>query len=424
MEPLLSRTKLGNSFNGSPQPEILQDFHKTKPTTSEMGRKTEPIWIHDQTSSRNKIRKTQRSKPTSGVREGEEGAETIPDPILKPKLFISAVTAIHPFLIKRLNPNAKLPIRGTNLSAGVDIMANKELIIPPKQRRPVQTGIAISIPGNTYARIAPRSSLPAKYEIDIGAGVIDQDYRGEIKVLMINNPNSHFQVRPGDRIAQLILERVVLVTPQEVEILDKTTRGNKGFRSTGYGETLAKTISSIKATPFKGTFLARVELATKQDKDYLRIKAKTSRDEIRDNLVYVKGRLYIPDNEAIKIEILESEHDSQIAGHFDQRKTYEIITRNFYWPKMEEWINQYIQTCDTCQRSKSKRHAKYGLLQPLEVPYAPWKSISVDFIVALPESEGFHQIMVVVDRSTKMAHFIPLNENATTSDVTRSFHKA
>src|SRR5437660_12594063 len=102
-------------------------------------------------------------------------------------------------------------------------MANEEIINPPKKRRPVQTGIAISLPGNTYARIAPRSGLAAKYEIDIGAGVIDQDYRGEIKVLMINNSNSPFQVRPGDRIAQLILKKVILATPQEVQILDETT---------------------------------------------------------------------------------------------------------------------------------------------------------------------------------------------------------
>src|SRR5437588_1554630 len=101
-------------------------------------------------------------------------------------------------------------------------MANEELIIPPKQRRPVQTGIPISIPSNTYVRIAPQSGLAAKYEIDIGAGVIDQDYRGEIKVLMINNLNSPFQERLRDRIAQLILEKVVLATPQEVEILDAT----------------------------------------------------------------------------------------------------------------------------------------------------------------------------------------------------------
>ena len=156
---------------------------------------------------------------------------------------------------------------------------------------------------------------------------------------MINNSNSPFQVRPGDRIVQLILERVVLATPQEVEILDKTTRGDKGFGSTGYGEILSKTISSIKATPFEGNFFTRVELATKRDEDYLQIKAKASREEIRDNLVYVKGQLYIPDNEAIKIKILKSEHDSQIAGYFSQRKIHEIITRNFYWPKMEEWIN-------------------------------------------------------------------------------------
>src|SRR5205807_8356273 len=91
--------------------------------------------------------------------EGEEGAEIITDPLLKHELLISAVTAIHPFLIRRLNSNAKLPIRGTDLSAGVDIMANEELIIPLKQQRPVQTGIAISIPGNTYASIAPRSGL-------------------------------------------------------------------------------------------------------------------------------------------------------------------------------------------------------------------------------------------------------------------------
>src|SRR5437588_12334632 len=74
MEPLLSRAKLGNSFNGSPQPEILQDFYKTKPTASEMGRKIEPIWIYDQTSCRNEIRKTRCSKPMSGVRRGRGGS--------------------------------------------------------------------------------------------------------------------------------------------------------------------------------------------------------------------------------------------------------------------------------------------------------------------------------------------------------------
>ena len=88
---------------------------------------------------------------------------------------------------------------------------------------------------------------------------------------------------------------------------------------------------------------------------------------------------------------------------------------------MDESINEYVRTCDTCQRNKSRRHAKYGLLEPLEVPYAPWKSISLDFIVTLPESEGNTQIMVVVDRFTKMAHFVGLKTEATATDVANKF---
>src|SRR5947209_2090289 len=90
---------------------------------------------------------------------------------------------------------------------------------------------------------------------------------------------------------------------------------------------------------------------------------------------------------------------------------------------MEETVNEYIRTCDACQRNKSQRNTKYRLLQPLETPYVPWKSISVDFIVALPESEGKTQIMVMVDRFTKMAHFVPLVEKATATDMARSFTK-
>src|SRR5437660_2938588 len=90
---------------------------------------------------------------------------------------------------------------------------------------------------------------------------------------------------------------------------------------------------------------------------------------------------------------------------------------------MEDTINEYVRICDACQRNKSRRHAKYELLQPLEVPYAPWKSISVDFIMALPESEGKTQIMVVVDNCTKIAHFFPLLETGTTTDVAQGFIK-
>jgi hypothetical protein len=84
---------------------------------------------------------------------------------------------------------------------------------------------------------------------------------------------------------------------------------------------------------------------------------------------------------------------------------------------MVEWINEYVRTCDTCQWMKSLRHAKFWLLQPLELSYSPWVSTSVDLIVALPEPKGHTQIMVVVNRFSKMAHFIGLLETATAKDA-------
>jgi dUTP pyrophosphatase len=96
--------------------------------------------------------------------------------MIKPDQIVIAATSMHPLLIKRLDDNAKLPIRGSDLAAGIDIMANQDMIIPPGGRSPISTGIALAAPPGTYARIAPRSVLAVKHGIDIGAGVIDEDY--------------------------------------------------------------------------------------------------------------------------------------------------------------------------------------------------------------------------------------------------------
>jgi len=109
------------------------------------------------------------------------------------------------------------------------------------------------------------------------------------------------------------------------------------------------------------------------------------------------------------------------VGHFGQEKTIEIVTRDFYWKGLADWIRDYVQSCDKCQHSKSPRHAKYGLLEPLEVPYAAWSFISTDFITQVPESQGNTQIIVGVDRFTKMAHFICFHENATAKGVADTF---
>jgi len=101
----------------------------------------------------------------------------------------------------------------------------------------------------------------------------------------------------------------------------------------------------------------------------------------------------------------------------------EIVTRDFYWKKLGVQIREYVRSCDECQHSKSLRHAGYGLLQPFEVLYAAWTSISTDIITQVPESQVETQIMVVVERFTKMVHFIGLHENTTAKEVPEAFHR-
>jgi len=90
----------------------------------------------------------------------------------------------------------------------------------------------------------------------------------------------------------------------------------------------------------------------------------------KDGLLYYKNRLYIPEDEALQTEIAQGCHDSLVAGHIGQEKTIEIVTRDLYWKRLADWIRDYVRCGDECQHSKSPLHAKYGLLQPLEVPYA------------------------------------------------------
>ena len=143
--------------------------------------------------------------------------------------------------------------------------------------------------------------------------------------------------------------------------------------------------------------------------------------QIIDELIYYKNQLYIPNNAELRTQIANGCHDSQIVGHFGQDETIEIVCQDFYWKGLTAWINDYVRSCDECQQNKSPRDARFRLLQPLQVPYAAWTSISTDFITQLPESHGRTQIMVVDDRFTKMAHFIAQERNATAKDVADVF---
>jgi dUTP pyrophosphatase len=141
--------------------------------------------------------------------------------------------------IKLLNDNAKIPTYGSEFAAGLDLYSSKDYEIPPQTRQLVSTGIAVSWEEDSddkhYLRIAPRSGLSVKNSIDVGAGVVDYDYRGEVFVCLINNSTTKiFEIKIGDRIAQAILEKIERFDSIiEVSELTETVRGIGGFGSTG-----------------------------------------------------------------------------------------------------------------------------------------------------------------------------------------------
>lgn len=135
--------------------------------------------------------------------------------------------------IKFFNYNAREPKKGDEQSAGYDLYSSESCVIPPWSRKLVSTGIGLEIPIGNYGRIASRSSLGVK-GFDIGAGVIDSSYRGEIKVVLINSTNENFEVQIGDRIAQIIFEQCLNnFVFENVEHLSGSGRGDSGFGSTG-----------------------------------------------------------------------------------------------------------------------------------------------------------------------------------------------
>ena len=137
--------------------------------------------------------------------------------------------------VSKLIPTAILPVRASLGAAGYDLFSTDSYVVLPGRRVVVSTGISIQLPPGTYGRIAPRSGLAVKHGLDTLAGVIDPDYTGEIKVVLQNlDTQQPFVIRPGYRIAQLILEKFEVAEVVETSAPEATQRGDAGFGSTGY----------------------------------------------------------------------------------------------------------------------------------------------------------------------------------------------
>lgn len=140
---------------------------------------------------------------------------------------------LSPIKIKKLHANARLPQRGTTFSAGADLYCIEAFTLEPGERKLVPTGLAIEIPHGFYGRVAPRSGLAVKHGIDVLAGVIDADYRSEVKVPLINLGHEPVSFNAGERVAQLIIEQAAMCDYVWTEELSDTERGEGGFGSTG-----------------------------------------------------------------------------------------------------------------------------------------------------------------------------------------------
>ena len=141
--------------------------------------------------------------------------------------------------VECLSPTATPPTRGSDGAVGYDLYASEAVWVPARQRALVSTDLRVFLPPGCYGRVAPRSGLALKFGIETGAGVIDPDYRGPLKVLLFNHSDDSYHVNVSDRIAQLVLECVVTPPVQVVaettvdDAAPPSTRGSAGFGSTG-----------------------------------------------------------------------------------------------------------------------------------------------------------------------------------------------
>lgn len=133
----------------------------------------------------------------------------------------------------KLSEHATTPTRGSAKAAGYDLYSAYDYSIAPLDKAIVKTDIQIAVPHGCYGRVAPRSGLAAKNFIDVGAGVVDEDYRGNVGVVLFNFSKETFEVKKGDRVAQLVCEKICYPDLVELETLDETERGAGGFGSTG-----------------------------------------------------------------------------------------------------------------------------------------------------------------------------------------------
>src|SRR3954462_6459365 len=143
---------------------------------------------------------------------------------------------------------------------------------------------------------------------------------------------------------------------------------------------------------------------------------------INDGFVFRANKLCIPAS-SVHLLLLQEAHGGGLMGHFGVKKTEDVLATHFFWPKMRRDVERFVARCTTCQKAKSRLNP-HGLYMPLPVPSVPWEDISMDFVLGLPRTKkGRDSIFVVVDRFSKMAHFIPCHKSDDAVNVADLFFR-
>lgn len=150
--------------------------------------------------------------------------------------------------------------------------------------------------------------------------------------------------------------------------------------------------------------------------------------EIRGDKLYYRDRLYVPGNMAdettsFRTFLLQTAHDSVESGHPGSNKLYALVARNYFWPRLSADTSQFVRNCHNCHRNNNSRLKYQGALKPLPIPEQRWKHISLDLIGPLPISENYNAVMVVIDRLSKMRHFVACHTTMTSLDLANLFVK-
>jgi hypothetical protein len=141
----------------------------------------------------------------------------------------------------------------------------------------------------------------------------------------------------------------------------------------------------------------------------------------RAGQLYYRDKRYVPDYLPLKLHLLQQYHDSPIAGHPGRAKTFELLSRHYYWPDIFLFVKRYTKNCQTCHRVKPLTTAYQGVLKPLPIPQQPWQDIAMDFVTGLPPSQGYNAILNVIDRLTGMNHLIPCNDTTGAEELAKLY---